>query len=390
MHAIFRSYRRLRKPYYCTTSLQLELLGHIILGDAACYCFYPANTKLITQAQSAGTHSLREPASMDSDCSTKLVAEASDQKATSSKRKHRQRLREKNGNKKVLFYAAGFRMGEISPGVHDLEDNTDVQECKSEDCQLDCDEGIEDDIADRYEDYEFLNMRTRCKPSSPTSNGNTKQNRAGHPSGLMKIAKENKASRRVWNVSKNFSAQKENVEIRLDKQGLKKFGFDIYERRAEPVATPIRRWEQPRKHHNHHYSTNDSKKHKENEDHPAALKYELKSSDIPEYAGSHLTKLVDLQHRELTPEDYELLLMLDESVAPKTVSRNLLQSLIVMTAEVAGSVGDLCSICMELYCASQNVKRLPCTHIFHEECIDAWLLNASLNCPLDGLAVEVT
>lgn len=328
---------------------------------------------------------------MDVGCSTEFVAENSAQKAlisTSSKRMHKQRLREKNSNKKVLFYAAGFQMGEISHGVH-LEDNTEMQQCKSENCQLDCDEGFEDNI-DSYEDYEFLNTKTRCKPSSPTSSGNTKPNRAGHPSGLMKIAKENKASRRVWNVSKNCSAQKQNVGKRLDKQGLKKFGFDIYERRAEPFETTRRRWEQPRKRHNHPHSTNDSKEHKENEDHPAALKYELKSSDIPKNAGSHLTELVDLQHRELTPEDYELLLMLDEAVAPRTVSSNLLQSLLVMTAEVAGTVGELCSICMEFYCVSQNVKKLPCTHVFHEDCIDMWLSNASLHCPLDGLAVEVT
>ena len=320
--------------------------------------------------------------------------------APSKKRKTRSRVRDKNNSKTVLFFA-GFQMGEISQGVHlDVEENDIKQtqelnvgadkECKSGDI---LEEEETEDVIDCYEDvYEFSNNRKNsCRQSSCASGGGKPKS---HPSGLMKIAHENKASRQKWNVAKNCGAQKDNVGKKFDKQGIKKFGFDIYQRRAElPIQSGKQKWDQPRKCYNH-CSTNHPRKqrhhNKESVDHPAALKYELKSSSIPDDGGSHLNKLVDLQHRDLTPEDYELLLLLDDSVTPKTVSKTLLQSLAVMSVEEAKTIGELCSICMELYHTSQTVKQLPCAHIFHEHCIDMWLSNSSLNCPLDGLAVEVT
>ena len=97
--------------------------------------------------------------------------------------------------------------------------------------------------------------------------------------------------------------------------------------------------------------------------------------------------LINLQNRDLTPEDYELLLRLDERVAPKTVSKKILNSFTtdhVTEAEVNGE----CTVCMENYQVCQERKHLPCGHIFHSSCIDTWLQNSSLNCPLDGLSVE--
>ncbi len=327
---------------------------------------------------------------------------------SSKKCKPRSRVRDKKNNKTVLFFA-GFQMGEISQGVHlDLDDDDSKEtqgselgaknECKSGENYTLAEEGEDiDDIVDCYEDlYEYSNTGNRkksCRQSSVASGSTGKPK--SQPSGLVKIAHENKASRIDWNVSKNCSAQKDNIGKKLVKQGVKKFGFDIYHRRTEP---PIRsasrkRWDHPKKC-NNRYSTNNQRKQRhqgrECEDHPAALRYELKSNNLPEDGGSHMNKIIDLQHRDLTPEDYELLLMLDDSVTPKTVSESLLQSLVVKTVEEAKTVGELCSICMELYQASQMVKQLPCAHFFHEDCIDMWLSNSSLNCPLDGLAVEVT
>lgn len=327
---------------------------------------------------------------------------------SSKKCKPRSQVRDKKNSKTVLFFA-GFQMGEISQGVHlDPEDDDSKQiqglelavknECKcEEDYILEEGEGEGiDDVTDCYEDvYEFSNSRKNSCRQSSGGSGSAAGKPKSQPSGLVKIAHENKASRKEWNISKNCSAQKDNIGKKLDKQGVKKFGFDIYHRRTEPpVQSPgKKKWNQPKKCSNR-YSTNNPRKQRhhgrECVDHPAALRYELKSSNLPEDGGSHMNKIIDLQHRDLTPEDYELLLMLDDSIAPKTVSESLLQSLVVKTAEEARTVGELCSICMELYQASQTVKQLPCAHFFHEDCIDMWLSNSSLNCPLDGLAVEVT
>ncbi|XP_064617042.1 uncharacterized protein LOC135481041 [Liolophura sinensis] len=96
--------------------------------------------------------------------------------------------------------------------------------------------------------------------------------------------------------------------------------------------------------------------------------------------------LISLQHRDLSPEDYDLLLRLDEQVAPKTVSKNLLSSFKTDNACEADCC-QRCAVCMENYVQGQVRKFLPCQHVFHANCIDIWLENSSLNCPLDGLPV---
>jgi E3 ubiquitin-protein ligase ZSWIM2 len=91
----------------------------------------------------------------------------------------------------------------------------------------------------------------------------------------------------------------------------------------------------------------------------------------------------------MTPEDYEMLLRLDERVAPKTVSMNVISSFKTdIVDESIASAGVLCSVCMEGYEVGQKRKYLPCDHVFHEQCIDMWLCNSSQNCPLDGLPVS--
>eukprot|EP00831_Metopus_contortus_P010016 TRINITY_DN13875_c0_g1_i1.p2 TRINITY_DN13875_c0_g1~~TRINITY_DN13875_c0_g1_i1.p2 ORF type:complete len:131 (-),score=45.79 TRINITY_DN13875_c0_g1_i1:220-612(-) len=42
---------------------------------------------------------------------------------------------------------------------------------------------------------------------------------------------------------------------------------------------------------------------------------------------------------------------------------------------------DTCSICLEKFKKNDIVKTIPCAHIFHRRCIDAWL-PTNLSCPL--------
>jgi len=108
-----------------------------------------------------------------------------------------------------------------------------------------------------------------------------------------------------------------------------------------------------------------------------------------------ISLLITMQDRDLSPEDYELLLRLDERVAPKTISAAQLQGL--RTDVVGKEAADMenclreevCTICMELYELGQVRKYLPCGHGFHDGCIDSWLTNASINCPLDGQEVQL-
>lgn len=112
-------------------------------------------------------------------------------------------------------------------------------------------------------------------------------------------------------------------------------------------------------------------------------KFELTTNNVPPQQAEYLTRFVSLQHRDLTPEDYDLLLMLDEQVAPKAVEQKTLDSF--KTDEVTSQTeGENCAICMDQYELGQVRKFLPCGHVFHGPCIDMWLSNSSLQCPLDG------
>jgi len=119
--------------------------------------------------------------------------------------------------------------------------------------------------------------------------------------------------------------------------------------------------------------------------------------------------LMDMQHRDITPDDYEMLRNLDTSIKPKTLSPRTLEirapcweipgTCVPDTASLAADVTETgaparssaaeqrCSICMESLVAGECVRRLPCGHIFHAGCVDEWLTHRSNVCPDDGLPV---
>ncbi|PIA14743.1 hypothetical protein COEREDRAFT_46121 [Coemansia reversa NRRL 1564] len=41
-----------------------------------------------------------------------------------------------------------------------------------------------------------------------------------------------------------------------------------------------------------------------------------------------------------------------------------------------------CAICLETYCDHSMVRMLTCSHVFHVDCIDQWLLQRSCRCPM--------
>eukprot|EP00929_Paragymnodinium_shiwhaense_P088733 TRINITY_DN49050_c0_g1_i1.p1 TRINITY_DN49050_c0_g1~~TRINITY_DN49050_c0_g1_i1.p1 ORF type:complete len:314 (+),score=32.05 TRINITY_DN49050_c0_g1_i1:79-1020(+) len=92
-------------------------------------------------------------------------------------------------------------------------------------------------------------------------------------------------------------------------------------------------------------------------------------------------ELVRLQYREITPEDYEILSLLDAAVPkmgttpPSTVSR-----LPCLTAREC--LVSQCHVCLCELSPSTRVVRLPCGHSFHPECISRWLTQCNGKCPL--------
>lgn len=116
----------------------------------------------------------------------------------------------------------------------------------------------------------------------------------------------------------------------------------------------------------------------------------LHPENIPPDLDSDLaTQLIQLQLRELTNLDYDILLRLDDRVKAKTVPVTQLSTFFTEVV-TDSSTGNLCSICKEEYAVGQVRKFLPCNHGFHKECIDRWLSQSSVTCPLDGLAINLT
>lgn len=111
--------------------------------------------------------------------------------------------------------------------------------------------------------------------------------------------------------------------------------------------------------------------------------------------------LMDLQFRDITPEDYQTLTVLDETVKPKALE-NCKLDLFPTQSVVEGENGTLevvakdgskhslhiqsCLVCLESFAAGDEVRNLSCGHSFHRECIDEWF-ERSTRCPSDNVEI---
>jgi len=86
---------------------------------------------------------------------------------------------------------------------------------------------------------------------------------------------------------------------------------------------------------------------------------------------------------------YEELLQLAEelgSVPHRRATPEMLRRLpLFKWSAQLGNSNQSCVICQEAYEAGEEVRKLPCAHVFHRECIDRWLTTGgpiSLQCPI--------
>lgn len=207
--------------------------------------------------------------------------------------------------------------------------------------------------------------------------------KGGSSTKTVRLHDNRKLLKRENNMSENSVKQKANVEESLVKRHLKRTGLEMYYRRIAPAGqahtTPLHPPTRQHKSRGHHHRP-------PVQEHPSVKQYELHKGSIPPEM-QYLSLIAD---RDITPEDYDLLLALDQSLAPKTISEEKLNTIETVTVEALGVMGELCSICMEQYRVSELAKQLPCQHHFHASCIDHWLSTSSQNCPLDSLAVAVS
>ena len=101
--------------------------------------------------------------------------------------------------------------------------------------------------------------------------------------------------------------------------------------------------------------------------------------------------LHELQYRDATPEDYELLMTLHEQDnKPTVVEVEVVEAFGEIVVEDVGTLeGDdrFCVVCQTDYINGDTVRRLPCNHTFHKECIDEWLTTGAASCPIDRKSI---
>lgn len=102
--------------------------------------------------------------------------------------------------------------------------------------------------------------------------------------------------------------------------------------------------------------------------------------------GGPLTRrqIQELMSRELTPEDYELLCMLDEGVKKKSLL-SVEAAAALPRASGTDWVNQECRICLCALEEDEDVRMLPtCGHCFHGPCAERWLSGSKNTCPLCG------
>ncbi|XP_046349991.2 E3 ubiquitin-protein ligase ZSWIM2-like [Haliotis rufescens] len=101
----------------------------------------------------------------------------------------------------------------------------------------------------------------------------------------------------------------------------------------------------------------------------------------------------DMMNRELSASDYDLLLQLDSTQHTSMTSDipeevvNMLPLERVRERSQLLAPGSQCRMCLRSFVVGQHVRKLPCKHKFHKDCIDNWLLHSRPTCPADGLQV---
>eukprot|EP00747_Dinoflagellata_sp_TGD_P169734 gnl/TRDRNA2_/TRDRNA2_199514_c0_seq1.p1 gnl/TRDRNA2_/TRDRNA2_199514_c0~~gnl/TRDRNA2_/TRDRNA2_199514_c0_seq1.p1 ORF type:complete len:226 (+),score=16.59 gnl/TRDRNA2_/TRDRNA2_199514_c0_seq1:90-767(+) len=94
-------------------------------------------------------------------------------------------------------------------------------------------------------------------------------------------------------------------------------------------------------------------------------------------------QVLDLMYRDITPEDYDMLLRLDEFLPKKTASTTYVQRL--RPVPFGERRYDTCGVCLTPFEDCDDVLAVPCPaeHEFHRSCITKWLLEYKNSCPVD-------
>jgi len=108
--------------------------------------------------------------------------------------------------------------------------------------------------------------------------------------------------------------------------------------------------------------------------------------DVQLPCGLLPSQVSDLLDRDITPDDYEMLMQLDHANHRPTASAEIVKRLPASDAKAA--IGESCSVCLLTFQSDDNLAMLACEHVFHRQCISKWLLERCRFCPLCGAEAD--
>uniref|UniRef100_A0A8C6UID9 RING-type E3 ubiquitin transferase n=1 Tax=Neogobius melanostomus TaxID=47308 RepID=A0A8C6UID9_9GOBI len=142
----------------------------------------------------------------------------------------------------------------------------------------------------------------------------------------------------------------------------------------------------------HHYPRNASS--------AQVVVQEIRNYPYPQLHLLALQSLNPSRHVTAVRESYEELLQLEDRLG--SVSRGAVQTTIerftiphkykkeahtAENGEEETDVDEKCTICLSMLEDGEDVRRLPCMHLFHQGCVDQWLAT-SRKCPICRVDIE--
>jgi len=96
-----------------------------------------------------------------------------------------------------------------------------------------------------------------------------------------------------------------------------------------------------------------------------------------------------IQARDITPDDFELLALLD-GTSPSKTAQGAVETFIQALPRIrAGECGaSECAVCLSEFEPSSQVTRLPCAHCYCTDCISTWLTYKT-SCPFCQKAISL-
>ncbi|KAI1900277.1 hypothetical protein AGOR_G00048330 [Albula goreensis] len=156
--------------------------------------------------------------------------------------------------------------------------------------------------------------------------------------------------------------------------------------------------------HYHHYLASPRMHHfPRNTSSAQVVVHEIRNYPYPQLHLLALQSLNPSRHATAVRESYEELLQLEDRLG--SVNRGAVQTTIerftfphkykkrkpvdlkISMDEEESDIDEKCTICLSMLEDGEDVRRLPCMHLFHQACVDQWLAT-SRKCPICRVDIE--